>query len=692
MTPRRYWFRSLLRSRSIGAQLALLVALTLVVAFAGLGALVVRSTSSALEQAYEASARAAIGQAHAGIDWADAQIEADARRAGGLFATMVGSSGQIGPGAASPGGAKAVPVLSVDGRRLNGDTALVDRFAAAAGVSAAVWVMRDGEAVRIASSVTGAPGERSLGTVASRESAAYAAASGGSDAIGRETGGARERVVAWHPIRDARGRVVGLTSVAIDATDALTRLKSRLREIRVGEHGRLQVYDARPGAGLGTAIVHPDPAVEGRVRLDARDATDGRAYIREFIERGSGVESYVGDEADARDAAAGTKTAVLSMHPTRRWLVVASLPDRESRAAGASLLTRLTIAAVVVCAVIALLLYFAIRLTVSKPLAHAVRVADAVAAGRLDLEIHPRGRDEIGLLLGSMGRMVERLRDLVGRIQSASDQVERSSRQIAGGSAELARRAETDAGSLKETADSMTQLASMVRQSSEDAKQASALAESASATASRGGAAVSAVVATMDGITEASRRIADIIGVIDSIAFQTNILALNAAVEAARAGEQGRGFAVVAGEVRALAQRSASAAREIKTLIGESVARVESGSKQVGEAGRTMDDIVSSVGRVTELIVGISSGMSAQTGDLERLHEAIGRMDRTTQFNAVLVEEAAGAASAMEDEAHRLAAALTAFHLQRSSGAKPVPPARTAVRVPSRETLEEAES
>ncbi|MES2188091.1 MAG: methyl-accepting chemotaxis protein [Pseudomonadota bacterium] len=300
---------------------------------------------------------------------------------------------------------------------------------------------------------------------------------------------------------------------------------------------------------------------------------------------------------------------------------------------------------------------------VSGPLGEAVRVAQTVAAGDLTSQFGEPTRDETGQLLEALRRMNESLAKVVGEVRSGTDSIATASGQIAAGNHDLSARTEQQASSLEEIAASMEEITATVKQSADNARQANQLAQSASEVAVRGGAAVRQVVGTMASISSSSKKIVDIIGVIDGIAFQTNILALNAAVEAARAGEQGRGFAVVASEVRSLAQRSSAAAKEIKGLIDDSVRNVGAGSAQVDEAGRTMDEIVGSVKRVSDIIGEISAASHEQTAGIEQINEAIGQMDQVTQQNAALVEEAAAAASSMDEQASGLVRAVSIFRL-----------------------------
>ena len=329
------------------------------------------------------------------------------------------------------------------------------------------------------------------------------------------------------------------------------------------------------------------------------------------------------------------------------------------------------------------LVALAITRSITQPLLGAVQVARTVAAGELTGDIDVTGSDETSDLLRALAEMNASLASTVAQVRRGTETISVASQQIASGNADLSARTEAQAGSLEETASSMEQLTSTVKQNADNARQANQLAVSASSVATQGGKVVAQVVDTMGSIKESSRKIVDIIGVIDGIAFQTNILALNAAVEAARAGEQGRGFAVVASEVRNLAQRSASAAREIKALIGDSVDKVDNGSRLVDQAGETMDLIVTSVRQVADIMGEITAATQEQSSGIEEVNQAITQMDEMTQQNAALVEEAAAAAESMQEQANALAAAVAVFKLG-GAAALASAPARVAARAPAR--------
>ncbi|MHB0918011.1 MAG: methyl-accepting chemotaxis protein [Thiobacillus sp.] len=302
--------------------------------------------------------------------------------------------------------------------------------------------------------------------------------------------------------------------------------------------------------------------------------------------------------------------------------------------------------------------------SITAPINRAVRVTQTVAAGDLSGCIEVTSGDEFGQLQQALKDMNASLVNIVSQVRNGTDTIGVASREIAAGNLDLSSRTEQQASSLEETASSMEELTSTVKQNAENARQANQLVVSTADIAVKGGQVVGQVVDTMASIKQSSRKIADIIGVIDGIAFQTNILALNAAVEAARAGEQGRGFAVVASEVRNLAQRSAGAAKEIKGLIEDSVGKVDAGGKLVDEAGKTMDEIVTSVKRVTDIMSEIAAASQEQSSGIEQVNQAIGQMDDVTQQNAALVEQAAAASESMQDQAAKLAEAVSVFKLE----------------------------
>jgi methyl-accepting chemotaxis protein len=418
------------------------------------------------------------------------------------------------------------------------------------------------------------------------------------------------------------------------------------------------------------------------------DGADGRALLARIAEQHAAYaqardQVFAAKEGGA-DAAQVNRLAEEKMNPAlgvyegsvgqladrqKRLFDAARAQVEEAAANGRALLVGVGIAALLVGSILA----WWLTRTITAPLHRAVTVANAVAEGDLSMRVPVDSRDETGALMVALSTMTQRLNELVARVRSSSDHIAGVAAEVAAGNLDLSARTKQQAGALEESASSLEELTSTVRQNADNAQQGNQVAASASAVASRGGEVVGEVVQTMSAINDSARRIVDIIAVIDGIAFQTNILALNAAVEAARAGEQGRGFAVVAGEVRTLAQRSAAAAKEIKSLIDDSVEKVEAGTRLVDEAGSTMKEVVASVQRVTDIMAEISSASREQSLGINNVYGAVTQMDQATQQNAALVEEAARATESMRDQARGLLDAISAFKLSGGALTGPRP-------------------
>lgn len=366
---------------------------------------------------------------------------------------------------------------------------------------------------------------------------------------------------------------------------------------------------------------------------------------------------YNGDSSKATTAVTEAVEALIELNGKGADAAYGNTQEAYSHARG------LVVGFVAVAVVIAALLATFVTRLITRPIALAVNAAERIAGGDLTVTLHVEGKDESAQLLNALTRMKDNLSTIVSGVRQNAEGVATASAQIAQGNQDLSQRTEEQASALEETAASMEQLSSTVKQNADNAVQANELAMNASTVAEQGGAVVSQVVGTMKGINDSSKKIADIISVIDGIAFQTNILALNAAVEAARAGEQGRGFAVVASEVRSLAGRSADAAKEIKALITASVERVEQGTTLVDQAGVTMNEVVTSIKRVTAIMGEISGASREQSAGVAQVGEAVGQMDQATQQNAALVEESAAAAESLKQQARTLVDAVAVFKL-----------------------------
>ena len=433
-------------------------------------------------------------------------------------------------------------------------------------------------------------------------------------------------------------------------------------------------------AGLYKELEETIQSEKGKAALKA--AFDARSAYNPLIEKAAelglgnkqeeATALLVGELQIAQKRYMGSLTDLISLQKSLMEQSDASVTQTVTSAG------TLMITIALVTGLTGALLAWAITRSITAPIRQAVEVAETVAAGDLTSRIEFQSKDETGQLLNALKAMNDSLISIVGQVRNSSDSIATGSSQIATGNADLSQRTEEQASNLQQTAASMEQLTQTVKQNADTARQATQLAGTASSAATQGGTVVAQVVATMGEISDSSRKISDIIGVIDGIAFQTNILALNAAVEAARAGEQGRGFAVVASEVRSLAQRSASAAKEIKTLIGASVEKVENGSKLVHEAGQSMGEIVTQVKRVNDLINEISASSVEQSTGIGQIGDAVSQLDQVTQQNAALVEESAAAAESLKHQAANLAQTVAVFKLSGNQQAFAPAPTYTA--------------
>ena len=479
-------------------------------------------------------------------------------------------------------------------------------------------------------------------------------------------------------------RIQSLSSDFIETSstrsDTLATLRNGMSSMRLHEKDMIINYENAEAVKAGKAGWDAAyKVVQAQLKLLSAEASDDAAVIEQLTK---GLQAYAtGFEPVARqlDAAGYDSATTANKVMGRAHAAFAdaekhmatlnkSLAEQGLRAQGDNAdamkftITLFGIAVAVATAVVVPLTLLNMA-SICRPIAVAQDLAHSIAKGDLTQAVEVHGRDETAHLLTALTQMQASLSSIVQQVHNSTESITTASSEIASGNQDLSARTEQAASNLQQTASSMEQLTGTVKQSADSARQANQLASSASSVAARGGQVVSQVVTTMDEINAASKKISDIIGVIDGIAFQTNILALNAAVEAARAGEQGRGFAVVAGEVRNLAQRSAQAAREIKSLIGASVEKVEGGTKLVQTAGATMEEIVGSVRRVTDIIGEITAAAAEQNDGIGQVNQAVTQLDQMTQQNAALVEESAAAAESLKEQAYRLAELVSAFKL-----------------------------
>ena len=564
------------------------------------------------------------------------------------------------------------------GPKLNGNFTQVDKFAAVNGGVATVFAAKGDDFERITTSLKNDKGERALGTLLDRQGAAYAAVKSGKSYTGRALLFGRAYMTHYEPIKNDGGKVVGILFVGFDL-DAFEQAMDRMAgSAKFFEHG-------------GTYIVAM-PSDPSKAQLAAHPTAKGKllssvapGFEKTLAEQTSN-EVVLDDVPDVLGQGTTDNFAIARKSEKTGYWVVAQVSHSEAQAAGRTTLWFFWGALALTAVGLGFGLMWMMRHWVAQPLSSLQKAVGAIADGDLTQSVSSTRNDEIGSLIQDTEGMRQRLATTIGTVRNSVDSIGTASTEIATGNLDLSQRTEQTASNLQNAASSMSELTGTVRQTADSARTANQLVQSAVSAATRGGEVVGQVVTTMDEINVASKKISDIIGTIDGIAFQTNILALNAAVEAARAGEQGRGFAVVAGEVRSLAGRSADAAKEIKALIGNSVARVENGARLVQTAGTTMGEIVSSVQRVQDIIGEISSAATEQSEGIASVNTSVVQLDQMTQQNAALVEESAAAAESLKEQAQRLVEAVAVFRVaggesHRAAAPKPAPAFKPAAPV-----------
>ncbi|OMW17872.1 chemotaxis protein [Burkholderia pseudomallei] len=669
-----------LRRASVGARLAALSSALFAVLFA---AFVWALTHAAGNQVAD--------QVHARIDEKDRSIAAmialfdealtaEASRAMTLFASFLPAGYALDAARTIDVAGVATPALTAGGQTLNLDFSIPDQFLQKSGAIATIFARRGDDFVRVTTSLKKQDGSRAIGTLLDRKGPAYAPLVAGRTYTGLATLFGKRYITQYKPIADASGAIVGALFVGIDVGAEMRLVENGIRQLKIGEHGYYFVLDASDGPARGTLLVHPARA--------GQRADDAAAPYAQMLAAREGQLSYTSTDAAAGDDGPRAKFVSFVTVPQWQWLVGGIAIDDEVMAGMRA--TRNRFAAIGCAFVLAFAALFVavVKRVVSRPLDAAAHASERFAAGDLSVRIGAHGKhdkhdkhgkhdardgaarppasgrsDEIGRLVRAVDGIGDGLARIVAQVRRGAADIAHGTVTIAAGSSDMAARIATQASSVEQTAASMEQITAAVQQNADHAAQASALATGASSAATTGGAAVQRVVATMGDIQGVARRIAEITGVIEGIAFQTNILALNAAVEAARAGEHGRGFAVVASEVRALAQRSAAAAKEIDALVGESATTAEHGFRIAEDARAAMQDIVARVDQVRAIIAEISAASREQSGGIEQVNLAVTQIGAATQQNATLIADAERAAAALRDEAAQLAHAVSVFRL-----------------------------
>lgn len=555
---------------------------------------------------------------------------------------------------------RQVPVLGVNGTPINLNYQVVDHFTQSTGAIATVFVKDGHDFVRVTTSLKDDKGERAVGTLLDKAHPGYPKVQSGQAYMGIATLFGRRYMTRYDPIKDAQGNVLGILFIGLDFSEFFANMKESIKKLKVGQSGYYYILDSKPGNNMGTLVVHP--VLEGKNLLDTQDA-DGQFFIREMLEKKNGTLHYRWMNQGSDETTPRKKLIAYAHHPSWDWVIAASTYVEEYTAQAHRLIFWFAMLGLLAVGLLAAAWFVFIRRMIVQPIQQACTVAATLASGDLSGHLTESRHDEIGDLLHAMNSIGEGLTRVVTTVRTGSESVALASAEIAQGNQNLSQRTASQASALEQTAASMEELGSTVKTNADHSETANHLAQDASQVVIDSGQVVEQVVQTMKGIEASSHRIAEIITVIDGIAFQTNILALNAAVEAARAGEHGRGFAVVASEVRALAGRSAQAAQEIKELISNSVEQIQHGGVLVEKAGHSMQSAIAEIQKVASLMHEISNASHEQSAGVQQVGEAIVHMDQSTQQNAALVEEMASAANSLRQQAADLVRTVSVFKL-----------------------------
>ncbi|MGR8029584.1 Cache 3/Cache 2 fusion domain-containing protein [Burkholderia pseudomallei] len=666
-----------LRRASVGARLAALSSALFALLFAAFVWALTHAASGQIADQVHARIDEKDRSIAAMIALFDEALTAEASRAMTLFASFLPAGYALDAARTIDVAGVATPALTAGGQTLNLDFSIPDQFLQKSGAIATIFARRGDDFIRVTTSLKKQDGSRAIGTLLDRKGPAYAPLVAGRTYTGLAMLFGKRYITQYKPIADASGAIVGALFVGIDVGAEMRLVENGIRQLKIGEHGYYFVLDASDGPARGTLLVHPARA--------GQRADDAAAPYAQMLAAREGQLSYTSTDAAAGDDGPRAKFVSFVTVPQWQWLVGGIAIDDEVMADMRA--TRNRFAAIGCAFVLAFAALFVavVKRVVSRPLDAAAHASERFAAGDLSVRIGAHGKhdkhgkhdardgaarppasgrsDEIGRLVRAVDGIGDGLARIVAQVRRGAADIAHGTVTIAAGSSDMAARIATQASSVEQTAASMEQITAAVQQNADHAAQASALATGASSAATTGGAAVQRVVATMGDIQGVARRIAEITGVIEGIAFQTNILALNAAVEAARAGEHGRGFAVVASEVRALAQRSAAAAKEIDALVGESATTAEHGFRIAEDARAAMQDIVARVDQVRAIIAEISAASREQSGGIEQVNLAVTQIGAATQQNATLIADAERAAAALRDEAAQLAHAVSVFRL-----------------------------
>ncbi|NUX56060.1 methyl-accepting chemotaxis protein [Paraburkholderia youngii] len=650
------------RRASVGARLAVLSCVLVAVIFSTFAWALARAAGDQVRDQVLARIADNDRSIAAMIALFDKALSAEVDRSMALFASFLPTDFSLDDTQKVDIGGTATPTFKAGDKVLNLDFTIPDQFLQRSGAIATIFARSGDDFVRVTTSLKKQDGTRAIGTLLDRKGPAYAPLLANRTYTGLAPLFGKRMITQYKPITDASGRVIGALFVGVDVDKEIQSVQDGIRALKIGATGYYFVLDASSGAERGKLLVHPAAA--------GQKADDANAPYQRMLDMKQGELDYRSADATLGESDAGDKFVSFVTVPEWQWLVGGVAPRDEVMADVVRTRNAFLLLGLALVGLFAIVFLIAVRRLVSRPLEEAARASERLAAGDLSVRVaHGRTRaDEIGRLMQAIDGIGEGLARIVAQVRNASAGMSAGTEKIAAGSGNIAMRIATQASSLEETAASMEQITSTVQQNADHATEANTLVTQAADAALEGGRAVERVVSTMGEIGRSSQKIAEITTVIEGIAFQTNILALNAAVEAARAGEHGKGFAVVASEVRALAQRSAAAVKEIEGVIAASGANVDSGFRIAEEASATMQGIVTQVGQVRAIMSEINVASREQSGGIEQVNRAVTQIGEATQQNATIVVDAETAAAELREQAARLAQLVSVFKLEGERG------------------------
>ncbi len=643
------------RDISIGTKLAIILGLIVVLAFSVSTVFLNRFLFSLLETKMQDQVKTKVQMVKDMVETYDNSLRRNVEELSSVFVSYYPEKMTLEPKKTMRIGAVDAPLLKAGSVVQNVRYERIDKFTSVTHAVATIFTRKDDDFLRIATSLKKQDGTRAIGTFLGREHPGYDPLMHGESYTGKATLFDKDYMTRYVPIKDDRGRVIGVFFIGLDFTDNLRVLKEKIRSLKVGDTGYLFFLDARKGDAYGNLVVHPFK--EGRNILASKDAA-GHEFIKEMLEKKDGTIKYAWQNSEAGETKPREKTVVYSLYPGWNWVIAAGMYLDEFSAESAKVRNYLVVGSILVVLALVSAIYLLSWQFISRPLRNTLVFVQALGEGDLTRQIHVDRLDETGRLLHAMKNMGERIKNVITDVKNAADNVASGSRQLSSGSEQMSQGTTEQAASAEEASASVEEMNATIRQNSDNALETEKIALKSAAHAAESGKAVSEAVVAM-------KDIAARISIIEEIARQTNLLALNAAIEAARAGEHGKGFAVVAAEVRKLAERSQVAAGEISGLSATSVEVAE-------RAGDMLARLVPDIKKTAELVQEISSASREQTSGADQINSAIQQLNHVIQQNAGAAEEVSSTAEELSSQAGQLQETVSFFKVEEKAGQTPV--------------------